>query len=62
MLKFLIFNPILPFKLLNVTKSLDKISQFEFLVMTEKNVYFFVKIAPHPPRKDHPPSFLPAPL
>ena len=48
-----IFRPYLS----NVTKFLDKLSQFEFLVMTEKNIfayklflsqiliYFYVKIA-----------------
>ena len=38
MLKFLIVNPIF---LLEVTKFLVKISQFEFLVMTEKNIFVY---------------------
>ena len=55
--------------LLKVTRFLGKISQFEFLVMAEKNIFacklfimkyfrfyfiFYVKIAP--PEKSHPPS------
>ena len=57
--------------LLKVTKCLSKISQFEFLVVTEKNVFayklflllnisgfiFYVKFANPSPEKSHPPSF-----
>ena len=42
MLKFLILNTILSFT--KVTKFLIKISQFEFLVMTEKNIFVFLFI------------------
>ena len=71
-LKFLSLNTILSFK---VTKILVKISQFESLVMTEKNIFahkhflslnisdfiFYVKIANCPPEKKSPlfPSNLP---
>ena len=65
-LKFLSLNTILSFK---VTKILVKISQFESLVMTEKNIFahkhflslnisdfiFYVKIANCPPEKKSPP-------
>ena len=62
----------MPSYLLNLTKFLGEISQFEFLVMAEKNIFayklflslnisdfnllFFLKIA-NCPLKSHPPSF-----
>ena len=36
-----VFHPQPPSYLLKVTKSLVKISQFEFLVMTEKNIFVY---------------------
>ena len=62
------FSPLIPSYLLKVTKLLGKISQLEFLVVTEKNIFgyklflslnisdfnlFDVKIAT-PPEKSHP--------
>ena len=52
--KYSSFSSLIPSYLLKVTKFLGKISQFEFLVMTEKNIfayksqiliYFYVKTA-----------------
>ena len=66
----------MPTYLLKVTTFLGTISQFELLVMTEKNIfayklflllnisdfnYFYVKIAPLPGKKS-PPSFPATPL
>ena len=70
------FSPLIPSYLLKVTKLLGKISQLEFLVVTEKNIFgyklflslnisdfnlFDVKIAT-PPEKSHPPLSQQPPL
>ena len=61
------FSSWIPSYLLKATKFLGKISQFEFLVMTEKSIFaykfflslkisdfiFFVKSATPPPEKSH---------
>ena len=70
--KILKFSPLTSSYLLKVTKFLVKIAQFEFLVMTEKNIflikyfrfhffYFFVKYHSYPPLKVEVLSNLPLP-
>ena len=39
--KYLNFSSLIPFYLLKVTKFLGNISQFEFLVMTEENIFVY---------------------
>ena len=70
------FSSLIPSYLFIVTKFLNKISQFEFLVMTEKNIFdyklffslnisdfnFYVKIAPRPPLEKVIPLFPSNPL
>ena len=38
---YIYFSSLIPSYLLKVTKSLGKISQFELLVMTEKNIFAY---------------------
>ena len=76
--KYLSFSLLTPSYLLKVTKFLVKISQFEFLVMIEKNIFvyqhflslsisdfsldFSIKLEPPTPLKNVTPSFLPTPF
>ena len=68
--KYKIFSSLIPSYLLKVTKFLGKISQFKFLVMTEKNIFAYKLLSLNisdfnvflcencnPPEKKSPPSF-----